>query len=407
MMDRSQNRPPTVYIPCMSDHAHTVAAAMRHHGVDAAVLPPSDHETLALGLSLCRGRECLPCFLCTGDMLRACRAPGFDTSRAVFFMPRGPGPCRFGQYNVLQKNILAEEGFPEVKIVSPTTDDSYALFGDDPTAMRKLAWQAIVAVDLLTRVLHEHRPYETVPGSADAAYRASLDDLVAAMEAGGEEAAVEALRGVSGRFGSLALGPRDRPLVVVIGELYLMLNAQSNGEIVRAVEEAGGEVLRGTFMDWLYFVDWCRKDLSMRFGRYREWVKATVSDLYQHSIERRFSRPLGSVLRHPPEAPVAKAVRRLEGFYDPVLGTEAVLTMARCLDLARHGVAGVINVLPFSCMPGTVVACMAPRLREEMNGIPWLDVAFDGQEETNLHTRLEAFMHQALQYHRRVLRAAS
>ena len=100
---------------------------------------------------------------------------------------------------------------------------------------------------------------------------------------------------------------------------------------------------------------------------------------------------------------MGKAVKRLRACYEPVLGTEAVLTMARTLDLARHGLAGVINVLPFSCMPGTVVSCMAPRLRQEMNGIPWLDVAFDGQEETNLYTRLEAFMHQSFQYHRRVL----
>jgi len=197
----------------------------------------------------------------------------------------------------------------------------------------------------------------------------------------------------------------ERPVIAVIGELYLMLNARSNLGIVRAVEQAGGEVVQGTFMDWLYYVDWRRKELARRFGRYREFARACVSDLYQHAIERRFTHPLRAVLRRPPEAPVGRAVERLRTFYDPTLGTEAVLTMARSLDLAQHGLAGVINVLPFSCMPGTVVSCMAPRLREEMGGTPWLDVAFDGQEETNLHTRLEAFMHQALQYHRRVVRA--
>ncbi|HZD05927.1 MAG TPA: hypothetical protein VE173_13535, partial [Longimicrobiales bacterium] len=72
------------------------------------------------------------------------------------------------------------------------------------------------------------------------------------------------------------------------------------------------------------------------------------------------------------------------------------------LDVCRHGVSGVIDVLPFSCMPGMIVMAMAGRLRERMDGIPWLDVAFDGQRETNLHTRLEAFMHQALQFHRRL-----
>lgn len=406
-MDATPSAERTVYLPSMSDHAFTVAAAMRHFGVRAEVLPPPTPETMAMGLALCRGRECLPCFLCVGDLLQKCRAPDFDAKGAVFFMPTGTGPCRFGQYNVLQKAILTQEGYPEAEIISPSTADSYALFGTDPVGLRKLAWQAIVSVDLLTKVLHEHRPYEVVEGSAEAAYRASLEDLVAAVEAGGSDAVVGALWGAARRFGALKMDrAQERPLVAVIGELYLMLNAQSNLGMVRAVERAGGEVVQGTLSDWLYYVDWRRKDLALRFRHYRSFVEGWISDTYQRWIERRFTNPLRGVIRHPPEAPVDEAMKRLAVCYEPVLGTEAVLTMARALDLAQHGLAGVINVLPFSCMPGTVVSCMASRLREEMNGVPWLDVAFDGQEETNLHTRLEAFMHQSFQYHHRVLRAS-
>lgn len=395
-----------VYVPQIADHAFTVAAAMRHFGVQADVLPMPTQETMATGLALCRGRECLPCFLCVGDLLKKCREPGFDPKGAVFFIPTGTGPCRFGQYSVLQKSILAQEGFPDAEIISPNAADSYAMFGADPVALRKLSWQAIVAVDLLTRVLHEHRPYETVRGAADAAYREGLAGLVAAMEAGGGEHAVEALRAAARAFRRVPLDrSQERPLVAVIGELYLMLNIASNLGVVSAVERAGGEVLQGTFADWLHFVDWRRKDLSLRFHEYRNFLGGLVSDIYQNRVEKRFTGALAGALRHPPEAPVARIVRRLETCYEPVLGTEAVLTMARALDLAQHGIAGVINVLPFSCMPGTVVTCMSPRLREEMNGIPWLDMAFDGQAETNIHTRLEAFMHQAFQYQRRVCRA--
>ena len=63
--------------------------------------------------------------------------------------------------------------------------------------------------------------------------------------------------------GFAAVETRDRqsrPAVAVIGELYLMLNRTSNLELVRAVERSGGEVVQGTFSDWLYFVDWRRKD---------------------------------------------------------------------------------------------------------------------------------------------------
>lgn len=394
----------TIYLPRMSDHALAVAAAMRCLGLDAEALPEPDKDSMAAGLAQCRGSECLPCLLCAGDFLRKCREPGFDARRAVFFLPTGPGPCRFGQYRVLQKAILADQGFGAVEIVSPTTDDSYALFGDDPVRLRKLAWQGIVAVDLLTRVLHEHRPYEVVPGTSDEAYARSLDDLVRAIEAGGGDHLVRSLEWAAQRFATVETrGRRSRPAVAVIGELYLMLNRTSNLELVRGVERAGGEVLQGTFSDWLYFVDWHRREQALHFRRLGDFLRALVSDAYQRRIERRFTRALGDALRRPPDAPVAEAVKPLRGCWEPALGTEATLTMARILDVARHGLSGIVNVLPFSCMPGSVVACMGPRLRKERDGIPWLDVAFDGQKETNLQTRLEAFMHQAARYHERVV----
>lgn len=390
----------TVYVLRMSDHAVPVAAAMRHFGVEAVALPPPDDESFVLGTSRCRGGECLPCFLTTGDMLKACRTPGFEPERAFFFMPTGSGPCRFGQYNVLQRAILEDAGYGDVGLLTSSADDSYRLFGDHPTKLRILAWQALAAVDLLTKVLHEHRPYEVEKGAADAAYRRSLDDIERAVEAGGGTRLVDAMSGVAGRFQALEIDRSEpKPLVAVIGEVYVMLNARANLDIVRTVERLGGEVLLGTFMDWLYFVDWRRHDLSRRFGRYGESVRAWLSDRYQRRLERRLLEPLRPVLRHPVEEPVAEVVDRVRPIYDPILGTEAVLTMARIIELADHGeLAGAINVLPFSCLPGLIVSCMGPRVRDLAHGVPWLDVACDGQKETNLTTRLEAFMHQARQF---------
>lgn len=402
-MSAAREPPHTVYVLRMSDHAVAVAAAMRHHGVDAEALPPPDDESLAIGTSHCRGGECLPCFLTTGDMLRACRSPGFDPGRAFFFMPTGSGPCRFGQYNVLQRGILEDAGYGDVRLLTSSADDSYRLFGNHPTKLRILAWEALSAVDLLIKVLHEHRPYEVQRGAADAAYRASLDDIEHAVEAGGGKVLVEAMRGAAGRFQALEIDRSEaRPLIAVIGEIYVMLNTRANLDIVRTVEGLGGEVFLGTFMDWLYFVDWRRRDLSRRFGRHGVAVRAWLSDWYQRRLERELLEPMRPVLRHPVEEPVAKVVERLRPVYDPVLGTEAVLTMARIIELADHGeLAGAVNMLPFSCLPGLIVSCMGPRVRDLAQGVPWLDVACDGQKETNLTTRLEAFMHQAEQYRAR------
>jgi predicted nucleotide-binding protein (sugar kinase/HSP70/actin superfamily) len=87
------------------------------------------------------------------------------------------------------------------------------------------------------------------------------------------------------------------------------------------------------------------------------------------------------------------------------LETEAGLSLAKAVEMARTGASGVINVMPFSCMPGIVVAGMAPRFRADLANIPWLDISFDAQGGTNIQTRLEAFMYQAAQYQRQALAA--
>ncbi len=89
-------------MPRMSDHVLVVAGVLRGMGIDAHALPEPDDESLSIGRSLCRGRECLPCFLCTGDILKKCRESGVDVDDHLFDMPSGPGPCRFGQSSVLQ-----------------------------------------------------------------------------------------------------------------------------------------------------------------------------------------------------------------------------------------------------------------------------------------------------------------
>jgi len=63
----------------------------------------------------------------------------------------------------------------------------------------------------------------------------------------------------------------------------------------------------------------------------------------------------------------------------------------------EEGFDGIINVIPFHCMPGTVVNGVLERFQKDFYGMPCLKLSFDGQEQSNEETRLEAFMHQAYQ----------
>ena len=390
----------TVYVPYMSDHAVAFTGALEHFGIPSAVLPPPDAESLAIGLDLCRGRECLPCFLSTGDIIRACRH-GLDPETSVFLMPASPGPCRLGQYRVLQRQLLDQEGFGALEIISPSPDNSYRGFGTRPRALRLLFWNGAVAVDLLLKLLYEFRPYELVPGATDAAYQRGLVMIHDAMAAGGRPALTRAMDVIAKDFAALPVDrSTPRPLVAVLGEIYVMLNSHSNQELIRLLEATGAEVVTGSLTEWFHFSDQTKLERDVLYGEWRSFLGTKALGGYQHVTEKRLHGRVAHLLRHPADPPMHDLFELARPYFDTIIGTETLLAVAKVVHYARYGVSGVVNVMPFSCMPGIVVAGLSASLRRDFDTLPWLDINFDGQRITNIRTRLEAFVHQVAQFAR-------
>jgi predicted nucleotide-binding protein (sugar kinase/HSP70/actin superfamily) len=219
---------------------------------------------------------------------------------------------------------------------------------------------------------------------------------------------VAALRRAADQFGALPVDRRQRrPIIGLVGEIYIRLNAFGNGDIIRKIEGAGGEVMLASLMEWLYFTTgWGYREYLRPFWGYRDFVTSLLTDAYQRYEERRLARPVAHLLTFPEESPIATLLGHLRPYYSPALNSEAILSMGKAIDFAHHGLSGIVNIMPFSCMPGLITAGMAPRLRADLDGIPWLDIACDAQHATNIQTRLEAFLYQALQFQRRTANAA-
>ncbi len=114
-----------IYVPFMTDSSYALAAAFEAVGTPAEVIKESDEETLKWGRRFTTGKECYPCILTTGDMVKTCKSEGFDPDNSAFFMPSGNGPCRFGQYNRFHMIVLDEIGFYNVPLFSPNQDTGF------------------------------------------------------------------------------------------------------------------------------------------------------------------------------------------------------------------------------------------------------------------------------------------
>lgn len=396
--DRSKK----IYIPYMYDGAYAVKAAFEACGVEAEVLPESDEETLNWGRKLTSGKECYPCILTTGDMVKMVQTPGFDPEKAAFFMPSGNGPCRFGQYHRFHRIVLDELGFQNVPIYAPNQDETlYNDLGIMGSRFSRLGWQGIVAVDLLIKKLLETRPYEKKRGESDRVYQESLERVCEAIRRGMD--LMEALREGLKAFHRIEVeAPGTKPLIGIVGEIYVRLNRFSNEDVVRKIEQFGGEAWIAPMTEWILYVNTISKRRSLRKRSFSNLLKVFLTDYYQKKDEHHLEKIFKGHLRNFGEPKIRAIFKKAKPYLDSSFEGEAILSIGKSIDFAKRGACGIINIMPFTCMPGTIVSALLKRYREENNNIPILNMAYDGQEQTNTLTRLEAFMFQAREYQERI-----
>jgi predicted CoA-substrate-specific enzyme activase len=392
------DRTKKIYIPYMCDHSFAVAAAFQACGVDADVFPESDEETLYWGRKLTSGKECYPCILTTGDMVKLVKDPQFDHSRAAFFMPSGNGPCRFGQYHRFHRLVLDDLGFHHVPIYSPNQDETlYSDLGIMGSRFSRLGWQGIVAVDLLMKKMLATRPYEKERGKTDQVYQKSLKRVCEAILKGDD--LEEVLRKNVEDFNLIEVdGLGTKPLIGIVGEIFVRLNRFANENVIQKIEQFGGEAWIAPLTEWILYVNTIAKKRSLKNRSFSNLLKVFLTDYYQRKDEHHLEKVFKGHLKNFGEPKTRSIFRNAKPYVDPSFEGETILSVGKTIDFAKRGASGIVNIMPFTCMPGTIVSTLLKRYQEENSNIPILNMAYDGQEQTNTLTRLEAFMYQAKEF---------
>ncbi len=399
----------TVYFPSMTESGvRAVAAAFRSAGIDARPLPASDDETLALGGRYSSGEECLPLKVTLGDILKLLEHGEALPERTAVFMPSSDGPCRFGQYGPYIKGVLKDLGYGDVLVISPTCSDGYDGIGEHAADLVRASWRAMMGAELLEKLLLRVRPYEKEKGAADAAFEQALSGFCGAVERRGKGTAerMERLKR------ALACGrelfravPADysapRPLIGVVGEIFCRLNRFSNDDVVRKVEEAGGECWISGVSEWLWYTNAARIRTLKRFRKQLtlEMFGARLKWHLQHRDETEMLSVFGEDFRGYEEADNINEVLELAKPYllpDGALG-EMLLSVGKAVYLHRKGADGVLDINPFSCMNGIVSEAVYPRLSRDCDGLPVRVIYYDGTHADRRY-ELDIFMDLVREY---------
>lgn len=397
-----------VYVPDMAEGSvEALCAAMRWLGIDARPTPPPDARTLELGGMYTSGDECFPAKVTTGDFLKIVHQPGFDSTRTVFFMGTTDGPCRFGQYAPFLRKVLHDCGYGDVRVFSPHGEHGYSDFHGFDTAFVRTAWRGLVSADILRKLSLQTRPYETQPGQTDRAYRESVDDVCRTIEQSCSDTTCQmhsimaALVRAKKRFRSVSvIFDRTRPLIGIVGEIYCRLNTFSNQDLVRRLESQGAECWMSDIAEWIAYTNVEEVRNLKLAGRAHSWamfksrVRSRIQRRDEHALRSLFSQDFLGY-----EEPPLEAVLEFAHPYLPFPGAEGemVMNMGRSAYLARHGVDGIVDISPFTCMNGVVSEAIYPKLSRDLSGIPIRNFYFDGQQ-TDLDRDLGVFLDMARSY---------
>jgi predicted nucleotide-binding protein (sugar kinase/HSP70/actin superfamily) len=403
----------TLYIPYMGDCAYGVAAALRARGQAAQVMPMADEAALLQGRAYTTGKECLPCAITAGDMLKVLGAPAVDRKKVAFFMPGAGGPCRFGMYNCLHRLVLRYAGAADVPVIAPNQDSGFygqlnRMLDGSAGSFLKDVWTGIVGLDLLHKVILRVRPFAEDRTHAQQMYEKLRGQWLAAVESRLPLARMQELMGtIADYLAAVKLdGGLQKPRIGIVGEIYVRSHPFANMNLIGRLEELGAACDLAQLAEWIYYTNFTRNRTAKRRGEWRSYFSNSVQNHFQRKIERVLAEPLERRFGPVAEEAIADVLALARPYLDDSFEGEAILSIGKMIEYHHQGFGGVVNVMPFTCMPSTIVSTQTQRISADCGGMPILNLSFDGQEDPTLTTRLEAFVEQVAARQRGIASAA-
>lgn len=348
-----------ITFPHMGSLYIALEALLQELGFEVVVPPPCTKRTLDLGSKYSPEVACLPLKVMIGNFLEA-----HQLGAEAIIMLGGCGPCRLGYYAEVQRQILDDLGTKlDVLILEPPLENPVKIRQDLARLLSKkglakvpraliIAWEKLKACESLEYTALKARPRERQFGLTSKMLAKALKQV---RQAGGVKAVRQAAQ--HGKEGLLAIqGSRSQvPLQVgVVGEIYTVLEPFVNLRLEERLGHLGVEVI---------------KTISMV-----EWVK-------DHVVRQSFGVDITKELR-----------RSAVGYLRDAVGGHGLETIARTKDLAKDGVDGVIQILPFTCMPEVIAQAILPDVSLDHN-LPLLSLVVDEHTgEAGFQTRIEAFV---------------
>jgi predicted nucleotide-binding protein (sugar kinase/HSP70/actin superfamily) len=184
----------------------------------------------------------------------------------------------------------------------------------------------------------------------------------------------------------------------VVGEIFMRDNPYCSGFLIERLEALGAETVIAPTREWISYS-------TYRYWRDSVWkrepmglLKSKIQQFFQDNATHTLERAVAELTDERTDVTLTEMLSYCNPYVHKHYDGDPPIALGAAAKLAESGASGVANLLPFTCMPGTLIAAVSPSFRKDYGNIPWVNVAYDGQDDTGIETRLQAFVHQAREY---------
>ncbi len=351
----------TILAPQMSPiHFDVIEPVFRRYGYHVEILNNATRKAVDVGLQYVNNDACYPSILSVGQLMEAVLSGRYDTDKLALIMTQTGGCCRASNYVAFIRRALDKAGLGHIPVISLNLNgmEKNSGFHVSP-AMGLAALRQLVIGDLLMRCLYRTRPYEAVPGSANALHAKWRD--IAAAYAMGEKTGYTyggICRGIVADFDALALNESlCKPRVGIVGEILVKYMPLANNYLVDLLEQEGAEAVVPDLTDFLVECIYQQSYKHDYLGA--PWTSSLLAKVGTDgiaAIRRPAVEALKASRRFDPPTPMACIAELAKPFLS--LGNqygEGWFLCGEMAELLTQGVPNIVCIQPFACLPNHVV----------------------------------------------------
>lgn len=351
----------TILAPQMSPiHFDLLQPALQSCGYNVEVLNNDGHKAVDVGLKYVNNDACYPSLMVVGQIMDALLSGKYDLNRTAVLITQTGGGCRATNYIGFIRRALRKAGMEQIPVVGVSAQGLEKNPGlkFTPKLLIKVV-QSLVYGDAFMRVLYRTRPYELVPGSANALHEKWKEKLIADLKGKASWSTFKKnIRGIVKDFDEL---PRVeglvKPRVGIVGEILVKFLPAANNYLVELLESEGAEAVVPDLLDFFMYCSYNTNFKAEYLGCSKR--SARINNIVISALE--FARKsLVQALEASKHFEPPVKIQKLGEYASPIVSLgnqtgEGWFLTGEMVELIHSGVKNIVCTQPFACLPNHVV----------------------------------------------------